>query len=93
MYVALIQFRDLDGKIYNIGEVYPLGDVTQARIEQLLTSNNRTKAPVIGMVKDSSTLDFNTMSRADLKAYAEENGIDLTNARNNAERIAILQGN
>jgi len=48
MYKALIKFRDIDGEAYNVDDTYPRHKKpTDQRIEQLLTSNNRTKAPVI----------------------------------------------
>ena len=93
MYKALIQFRDTDGAVYDKGGSYPRGNVSQARIQQLLTANNKTNAPVIVAIelpsKDAN--DFSTMTRAQMEAIAEENGIDLTGATTNAQRRELLQ--
>ena len=68
MYTALMQFKDIDGEIYDAGDTYPREDLTQKRIQQLSTSDNRTGAPVIAMAE--STLD-------QLRQFAAEKGIEI----------------
>jgi len=46
----------------------------------------------IAPLGEQQTSDFNAMNRAQMEAYAEANGIDLSGAANNAARRVILQG-
>ena len=90
MYKALIQFRDLDGQIYDKGADYPRGDVSDERIQQLLTANNRTGKPVI-MADPPQAVSLEEMSVPLLREYARENDIDLTGARGRTEILEIIQ--
>ena len=99
MYKSLIHFKDLDGQIYKVGEDYPRGNADEKRIQQLLTSDNRTNKPVIVVAdlkfepqnEQNETVDFDTMTRAQMEEYAAGNGIDLSRATNNAERRELLK--
>jgi len=77
MYKALIQFRDLDGEIYNEGNSYPRGEVTDERIGQLLTANNGTKAPVIIAEEPPPPPNPAEMSIDELYQFAVRQGVEI----------------
>lgn len=70
MHTALTKFQDIDGEIYNAGDTYPRECLTEKRIRQLCTSDNRTGAPVI-VATDPDT----EMER--LRQFAAEKGIEI----------------
>ena len=101
MYKALVQFQDTDGEIYNVGDIYPREDLTEKRIRQLSTDDNRTGKPVIAMSDDDpgngengNLPDFTTMSDDELRAFAAENGIEIAPQITRRETIIerITQG-
>jgi hypothetical protein len=97
-YVAEIRFQDIDGEIYEIGDVYPRECLTEKRIRQLSTADNRTGKPVIAMsdddLRNDELPDFDAMSDDDLRAFAAENGIEIAPQVTKRETIIerITQG-
>jgi len=82
MYTVLAQFKDIDGEVYNVGDTYPRKCLTDKRIWQLSTSNNKEGRPFIAAGDASMTEDdlpdFASMTEDDLLAYAADNGIAIS---------------
>lgn len=55
--------------------------------------SRQVQTPTVRDTPPTTTLpDFDTMTVAQLEAFAEENEIDLTGAKTKAEKVAILKG-
>ena len=81
---ALIDFKDIDGEIYNAGDTYPRECLTEKRIRQLSTGDNRTGAPVIAVTDFDVAMemcgnvpDIEAMDIEQLRQFADEKGIEL----------------
>lgn len=93
MYKVIKFFHDLqDNKHpYNVGDTYPRKDlkVTDERIAELSSNENKRGCPLIELVEGTKTLD--KMTKDELQAYAKENGIDLGDADKKADIIAKIK--
>lgn len=61
MYKALIKFIDAETlREYNVGDEFDVTGMTEERIHELTTENNRVGFPLIGIVEET-TETFTTM--------------------------------
>lgn len=101
MYEVLVRFidgesgkrwpREQGGITYSPGDEYPKGgfEPTDEHIEYLLSPDNKLGKPVIrriGIAKEPSK-----MTKDELVAFAAENGIELGEAKNKPDILAVIE--
>jgi len=96
MHTALINFQDIDGTTYKAGDTYPRECLTEKRIRQLSTGDNRTGKPVIEPPNGNHLPDLDHMGIDELRQFAHEHNIMLpdtiTNPDTARRRIAEALG-
>ena len=89
VFVVNKYFVDLQDDLfeYNANDLYPREgyEPTKERIEELLSSDNRQKAPLI------SRIHLNSLKVTQLKEIAIRNNIDGYSDKNKKELIELLQ--
>lgn len=92
-YKVIKYFTDLQDNChpYNVGDTFPRKDkeVDEARLAELAGSENKQGCPLIELVEEAKSLD--KMKKDELQAYATEKGIELGDAKTNAEIIAKIK--
>ena len=93
MYKVIKFFVDLQDNnfAYNKGDIYPRAGfaVSEERLAELSGSENKQGEPLIELVKNDGGIE--NMKLEELKAYAEEKGIDLENLTKKADILAKIQ--
>ena len=93
MYKVLKFFVDLQDKNfpYNKGDIHPRANLTvsEERLAELSGSNNKQGEPLIELEKNDGGIE--NMKLEELKAYAEEKGINLDGLTRKADILAKIQ--
>lgn len=93
MFKVIKYFTDLkdNGHAYNVGDTYPREGLepSEERCTELAGSNNKLGCPLIAVAEETKSLD--KMKKDELQAYAAEKGIELGDAKTNAEIIAKIK--
>lgn len=93
MYKVIKYFEDLQDNCnpYNVGDVFPREglEVSDKRIAELSGKNNKQGVPLIEKVEEEKALD--DMKVDELKDYAAEKGIDLTDAKKRDDILAKIK--
>lgn len=95
-YIVLSPFRDLqdkskkypDGKIYAIGDFYSNNGVSQKRIDELSTNNNKTGRNLIELYKK----DLKDYTVEGLKDLAREKELEGYSNLNKEKLIELIEG-
>ena len=104
MYKVLTYFTDLQDKSYpyNEGDIFPRDglNVTEARLNELSSTNNRRKTKLIEFVEEEQQVqeepkpltktEINRMTTAELKEMAVANGIKNAEEMTGAELKKVL---
>lgn len=94
MYKVIKAFSDLQDNYrkYNVGDVFPREglEVKPERIAELSGSNNKQGVPLIAEVKVEGS-GIENMKVEELKAYAEEKGINLDGLTKKADILAKIK--
>ena len=107
MYKVINYFEDLKDSRhkYNVGDIFPrIGmEVSEERLKELSSSNNRQKKPLIALVKDDELKEDDTkeekkytkteifhMSTVDLQVLAKEQGIKDAEEKTGSELKKLL---
>lgn len=92
-YTVKARFFDLldNSFLYEVGDSFPRKgyEPSKERLESLLSSNNTEHKPFIGVSANGNSLDG--LKVDELKAKAEELGIELPSNAKKAEIIELLQ--
>ena len=96
MYKVLISFTDnVDGGVYFVNkDTYPRSGVTPSdeRIAYLMGNGNKFGKPVIEEIAEiNENPSVDEMTKAQLEAYAVEKNIDLGDAKNKADILAVIK--
>lgn len=97
MYIVIKLFTDLqdDNWLYNVGDVYPRKglNVTESRIKELSSANNRQGKPLIKLVeepKEEPKKDLSNLNKVQLMEIAKEKGLDVKQSMNKATLLEKL---
>ena len=107
MYKVINYFEDLKDSRhkYNVGDIFPrIGmEVSEERLKELSSSNNRQKKPLIALVKDDELKEDDAkeekkytkteifhMSTVDLQVLAKEQGIKDAEEKTGSELKKLL---
>ena len=107
MYKVINYFEDLKDSRhkYNVGDIFPrIGmEVSEERLKELSSSNNRQKKPLIALVKDDEIKKDDTkeekkytkteifhMSTVDLQTLANQQGIENAEEKTGSELKKLL---
>jgi hypothetical protein len=97
MYITIKLFTDLqdDNWFYNVGDVYPRKglNVTENRIKELSSANNRQGKPLIKLVeepKEEPKKDLSNLNKVQLMEIAKEKGLNVKQSMNKATLLEKL---
>ena len=105
MYIVIKLFTDLqdDNWLYNVGDVYPRKslNVTESRIKELSSANNRQGKPLIKLIKEPNLKpnlepnlepkkDLNNLNKVQLMKIAKEKGLNVKQSMNKATLLEKL---
>jgi arginine utilization protein RocB len=97
MYITVKLFTDLqdDNWLYNVGDVYPRKglNVTESRIKELSSANNRQGKPLIKLVeepKEEPKEDLSNLNKVQLMEIAKEKGLNVKQSMNKATLLEKL---
>jgi arginine utilization protein RocB len=97
MYIVIKLFTDLhdDNWLYNVGDVYPRKglNVTESRIKELSSANNRQGKPLIKLVeepKEEPKKDLSNLNKVQLMEIAKEKGLNVKQSMNKATLLEKL---
>jgi arginine utilization protein RocB len=97
MYIVIKLFTDLqdDNWLYNVGDVYPHKglNVTESRIKELSSANNRQGKPLIKLIKEPKEEpkeDLSNLNKVQLMEIAKEKGLNVKQSMNKATLLEKL---
>ena len=101
MYIVIKLFTDLqdDNWLYNVGDVYPRKglNVTESRIKELSSANNRQGKPLIKLVEEPKLKpnlepkkDLSNLNKVQLMEIAKEKGLNVKQSMNKATLLEKL---
>lgn len=106
-YKVISYFEDLkdSNHPYNVGDIFPRigAEVSEERLKELSSSNNRQKKPLIALVRDDEVKEDDAkeekkytkteifrMSSGDLQTLAKEQGIEKAEEKTGSELKKLL---